>query len=157
MVGSNYLETMREEMPQSNENVILIGSNRLDNQNMAPYSNFKGCISSELLLLGSFEKLTIPINSSYPHTDIDIQLDDFKIDPFESAFGIRSGLSNVKVSGDITQGVCASFHIHRASIALPVDQTVTLTVSLFSFPSIPLFASSDQIYAHTTNALLLLA
>lgn len=57
-------------------------------------------------------------------------LDDFKIDPFESAFGIRSGLSNVKVVGQVTQGICASFHTHREIISnQAIQMTVTRSVS----------------------------
>lgn len=60
-------------------------------------------------------------------------LDDIKIDPFESAFGFRSDINNVKVLGDIKQGICATFHTHRPSIALQIDQTSSLTVIIVLF------------------------
>lgn len=68
--------------------------------------------------------------------DINILLDDIKIDPFESAFGISSGLSDVKVFGDIIQDICASFRTHKANVGIDfikitLDQTLTMTVSLF--------------------------
>ena len=53
--------------------------------------------------------------------DINIHLDDLRVDPFESAFGISSvGLSRVKVLGDVKQGVCAVFTTtdHRPSLSL---------------------------------------
>lgn len=62
---------------------------------------------------------------------MNIILNNIKIDPFESAFGIRSGLDDVKVNGQIHQAICNSFKIQqKINIPLlPNEQTLTLLVN----------------------------
>lgn len=75
---------------------------------------------------GIFKKIHLPFL-----VDINIILDDFKIDPLESAFGMRSGLNKVKVFGVYQQRKCALFRTHRVSVPImDPDQTLTLTVSV---------------------------
>nr|XP_027200226.1 contactin-associated protein-like 4 [Dermatophagoides pteronyssinus] len=92
-------------VPNTDENIIVIGSSRINQQNFSSLPSFRGCISN-----------------------INIILDDLKIDPFESAFGIRSGLSDVKVNGPIKQGICAAFRQQQKTntpLMMRTDQTLT--------------------------------
>ena len=43
------METLKY-IPQISENLIQIGSNRFNNYDLVPFSNFKGCISSMYFL-----------------------------------------------------------------------------------------------------------
>lgn len=131
----------------TDENIIVIGSSRINNQNFSSLVNFRGCISN-----------------------INIQLDEIKIDPFESAFGIRSGLSDVKVNGQIKQGICASFKIQQKTdipLMMRTDQTLTILnrVEIWLNRPKPLLVpfkmknseNSEQIYWSKSNIVIIIS
>lgn len=122
MVDEQY-EDIPKNLSISDQNIIIIGSNKIDNQNYSTFGNFHGCISSEL-------NFSLVNNNDFNFLDMNIILNDIKIDPFESAFGIRSGLDDVKVNGQIHQSICNSFKIQqKINIPLlPNEQTLTLLV-----------------------------
>lgn len=101
--------------------------------------------------------------------DINIILDEIKIDPFESAFGIRSGLNDVKVNGPIKQGICSSFKIQQ-KINVPlmrIDQTLTLLNRVEIWlnrpkPSLVSFRmkndeNTEQVYMSKSNIVIIIS
>lgn len=46
MVDENY-EDIPKNISISDQNIIIIGSNKIDSQNYSTFGNFRGCISSK--------------------------------------------------------------------------------------------------------------